>query len=583
MEEVKRNPNRVLIQAGWAHAPHLSQDDIEDMKRSTPPHLIDARMNGNPTMGAGNVYPIPRSMIECDPFQVPSYWKRLAGLDVGFNVTAAVFIAHDTQNDVVYVYDEYHGEKQNPASNAAGIRHRTGKWMPIMIDPASRGRSQVDGVKLITEYRKEDLDVRPADNAVEAGIFAVWQRLQTGRLKIFKTCHHTLSEYETYQRDEDGKIVKRRDHHMDACFTEETEVLTINGWVSLKEVTEDDVIFAVDSDGNGMWEKPQRVIHKTWTGDVYSIKHPHLEFTATSDHQHAVISQYDWKVKKRFKLQARTVDSLFGEMYFPNNIVSWPEGPGVFEQGKDEAYIMGMWLAEGCYRKARPTFIVLDQKKEPQLSKIKAALKNLGWRYSKEVKKESGITRIEISEQKARVVWMRSMFGEYSHSKRCPVWLLNQMTHEERVALFEGYMDGDGCVNDHCWHYDSTSEQLVDDMQVLAGMLGYGSRKLQYEYMKAGPRKVMGVIRDCADVWRVHVHVKKPCAHISKQLFKKETVVDLPVHCVTTSTGYFFARTNGKPFVAGNCRYSIMGLAHAKLPYTEDPYGNYEYKNPYQF
>ena len=85
-----------------------------------------------------------------------------------------------------------------------------------MIDPASRGRSQVDGVKLITEYRKEDLDVRPADNAVEAGIFAVWQRLQTGRLKIFKTCHHTLSEYETYQRDEDGKIVKRRDHQLDS-------------------------------------------------------------------------------------------------------------------------------------------------------------------------------------------------------------------------------------------------------------------------------------------------------------------------------------------------------------------------------
>ena len=53
MEEVKRNPNRVLIQAGWAHAPHLSQADIEDMKRSTPPHLIDARMNGNPTMGRG--------------------------------------------------------------------------------------------------------------------------------------------------------------------------------------------------------------------------------------------------------------------------------------------------------------------------------------------------------------------------------------------------------------------------------------------------------------------------------------------------------------------------------------------------
>ena len=53
MEEVKRNPNRALIQSGWAHAPHLSQADIEDMKRLTPPHLIDARMNGNPNIVTG--------------------------------------------------------------------------------------------------------------------------------------------------------------------------------------------------------------------------------------------------------------------------------------------------------------------------------------------------------------------------------------------------------------------------------------------------------------------------------------------------------------------------------------------------
>jgi len=207
---------KALVQAGWEHAGHITPQMIEEFKSQCPPHLLDARMNGNPTMGSGNVYPISRSVIEVDPFQIPRHWKRVCGLDVGFKVTAAEFLAIDPDNDVVYLVDEYRGENQNPASNAAGIRHRTGSWMPVMIDPASNGRSQVDGTKLIVEYRKEGLDVRPADNAVEAGIFNIWNRLQTGRLKIFKTCQHTLKEYEMYRRDVNGKIVKSNDHHMDA-------------------------------------------------------------------------------------------------------------------------------------------------------------------------------------------------------------------------------------------------------------------------------------------------------------------------------------------------------------------------------
>lgn len=215
-EENKRNPNRALVQAGWRHAPHLSAADIERMKLSTPPHLLDARMNGNPTMGSGSVYPIPRSDFEIPPIPIPDFWKRLSGLDVGFNTTACVFGAHDVDNDTVYIYDEYVGRQQNPIVNAQSIKLRTGDWMPIMIDPASRGRSQIDGAKLIMEYRKQGLDVRPADNAVEAGIFAVWQRLSTGRLKVFKTCTNLLAEHETYQRDDQGKIRKIDDHSQDA-------------------------------------------------------------------------------------------------------------------------------------------------------------------------------------------------------------------------------------------------------------------------------------------------------------------------------------------------------------------------------
>lgn len=214
---------KALITAGMRHAPHLSPADVEKQRQDTQPHLRAAVIDGNPTMGAGNVYQVSRQDIEYDyirdskgkHIEVPAYWKRVGGLDVG-GTTAFLCLAHDTDNDILYVIDEFVMEHQPPAVITHGIRIRKGNKFPIMIDPASRGRSQIDGKQLLIEYRKEGLDVRPAENAVEAGIHAVWERLSTGRLKIFKHCIRTLKEYEMYQRDINGKILKRNDHCMDA-------------------------------------------------------------------------------------------------------------------------------------------------------------------------------------------------------------------------------------------------------------------------------------------------------------------------------------------------------------------------------
>jgi hypothetical protein len=215
---------RALITAGMKHAAHVSAEAIAEARDKTPPHLRAAVIDGDPTMGSGNVYQVYRSDIEYDYIKdskgkyidVPAHWKRIGGLDVGHNVTAYLSGAYDADNDTLYVIDEFGAEQQPPAVIVAGIKHRKGHLHPIMIDPASRGRSQVDGRQLIVEYRKEGLNVRPADNAVEAGIHAVWDRLSTGRLKIFKHCTKTFKEYEMYQRDVNGKVVKKNDHFMDA-------------------------------------------------------------------------------------------------------------------------------------------------------------------------------------------------------------------------------------------------------------------------------------------------------------------------------------------------------------------------------
>jgi hypothetical protein len=118
-------------------------------------------------------------------------------------------------SDTVYLYSEYYAGQQPPAVHASAIAAR-GSWMVGAIDPASAGASQKDGSRLLQEYRSLGLRLVEADNAVEAGIFTVYQRLSRGGLKVFATLANWRGEYRIYRRGENGRPVKENDHLMDA-------------------------------------------------------------------------------------------------------------------------------------------------------------------------------------------------------------------------------------------------------------------------------------------------------------------------------------------------------------------------------
>lgn len=212
----------LLIQAGWDDAPHLKEDDKADLLKIFPEHEHEARSKGIPYAGSGLIFPVKESEIIVEPFDIPNHWVRITGMDFGWDhPTAAMNIAWDRDNDVVYLVDEYGASKKTPVEHAPHIRGLC-YYAPIAWPHDGVNSEKGTGNNLRDQYIDEGLKMlseratfEDGSNSVEAGLMMMLMRMQKGQFKVFKHCTNWLEERRMYHR-EDGKIVKRKDDFMDA-------------------------------------------------------------------------------------------------------------------------------------------------------------------------------------------------------------------------------------------------------------------------------------------------------------------------------------------------------------------------------
>lgn len=214
--ELVRN-GKYYIQATWDDNPHLAQETKERLRQALKPHELEAREKGIPCIGTGMVYQVPEADFLINPIEIPNHWARVFGMDVGFFApTAVVFIAHDKDNDILYVYAEYSDNELTAAQHTAKLLKMGCNWIKGVCDPAVNQGSQRDGVRLIDDYNNAGLKLHTAKYAKELAVDKVLERIRSGQFKVFNTCRKFMEEWRKYHRKDDGKINKGHDHLMNA-------------------------------------------------------------------------------------------------------------------------------------------------------------------------------------------------------------------------------------------------------------------------------------------------------------------------------------------------------------------------------
>lgn len=225
--------DRVYIKnVTWDDAPHLSEKDKEEMLAKYPEHERNTRSKGIPMRGEGVVFPFPESDISIEPIEIPKYWPQIIGIDFGYDHPAAtVKIALDPDNDVVYVVAAHKARKMDAITHSEQIKRMGGGlysgMLPVAWPHDGMNTEKGKGEQLIATYRLHDLNLLSKSarykedvgggQSREKSIMEIYERIKTGRFKVFNTLTDWFEEYRNYHR-KDNKVVDRLDDLISATF-----------------------------------------------------------------------------------------------------------------------------------------------------------------------------------------------------------------------------------------------------------------------------------------------------------------------------------------------------------------------------
>jgi UDP-glucuronate decarboxylase len=351
-----------------------------------------------------------------------------------------------------------------------------------------------------------------------------------------------------------------------SCFSEDTEILTKEGFKYFKDLQSSDYVCTLNKKGSIEYHIPDEIIQQKYVGDMYNFKNWNIDLNVTPDHKMYVKrrnhNQFELLPAKSTLVWDRSVlrktCEYVGEekqwFYFPNDVknLRYQKCPYVEKIDMDLwLEFMGYYLSKGHTRiatqkkrcingKVYDTRIFKVQVSQCETAnpqkfiQIKKCLDKLPFHYN--ISRAGNCYFVISNKQLATYL---HKFGK-SRDKYIPSELLS-VSKRQLSILLDALMLGDGTVYKQGKKYISSSYRLMSGIQEILLKMGTFGNIIQTTSDDSQKKTAYNITINSRP--ERNYTYSEPTVH----------QYDGCVYCVNVKNHVIYVRRNGKALFCGNC------------------------------
>lgn len=230
------------------------------------------------------------------------------------------------------------------------------------------------------------------------------------------------------------------------CFSEDTEILTRQGWKLFSELKDTDLVGTLNKETRLIeYEKPNKIMKYSYSGSMYSIKNTNTDLMITPNHRihykHPTTSTWNTEEIQNVHIGNNRIQFQAAGLTKDSNVE--------YDITDDELRIVGWFVTDGSIDKHQ-TIKFYQRKSKVKL--ILDILDRLKWKYSyrerdRDVKEVCGKVLKKKPEIGCEITLLagpsRDRLISLAPSKDLPEWTM-ELSERQFEVLLNAIIDGDG-------------------------------------------------------------------------------------------------------------------------------------------
>lgn len=249
------------------------------------------------------------------------------------------------------------------------------------------------------------------------------------------------------------------------CYSDDTEVLTREGWKLFKDITYQDKFYSINPQTKLIeLASPINIIKKEYCGEMYHYKTPSVDLLVTPNHLLYAASS----ISKNFKLIS--LDNLKSKTF---TMTSIGISTNVLARNKHFMELFGFWLGDGgkaiCQRKHGTIYrIIFKLKKLRKITYLRNLLKKLNISFIERGDTNNNKTKNFVTFEINNNHTLYKLLPD-PKERRLPSWVFT-LDKESLLHLLTGMLYSDGTMRTQ--HIYSSRKGLIDDLQQVCFICG---------------------------------------------------------------------------------------------------------------